>query len=96
MEELQLALFRTPHGENLFLDRISASRLHIIIFVSQRTFADADGDGKIGKNDRKIFVIRHPLLLKNMTLPNLRDATAVFPSFVFHTQVGDEDRSYLL
>ncbi|KAK4374243.1 hypothetical protein RND71_004920 [Anisodus tanguticus] len=43
---------------------------------------------RIGKNDLKFFVIRHPLLLKNMTLPNLRDATAAFPSFVFHTQLS--------
>ncbi|XP_059286183.1 calcineurin B-like protein 10 [Lycium ferocissimum] len=156
-EELQLALFQTPHGENLFLDRIFdlfdekkngviefeelihaldvfhpyapiedkidyAFKLYDLRqtgFIEQeelkqmviailkesgiklskgpleqiidRTLADADadGDGKISKNDWKNFVIRNPSLLKNLTLPSLRDVTAAFPSFVFHTQVED-------
>ncbi|KAL6279097.1 hypothetical protein ACE6H2_015978 [Prunus campanulata] len=29
MEEFQLALFRTPYGENLFLDRVYASYQHL-------------------------------------------------------------------
>ncbi|KAL6296043.1 hypothetical protein ACE6H2_004185 [Prunus campanulata] len=28
-EELQLALFRTPYSENLFLDRVNASYQHL-------------------------------------------------------------------
>ncbi|XP_060173630.1 calcineurin B-like protein 10 isoform X2 [Lycium barbarum] len=141
-EELQLALFQTPHGENLFLDRIfdlfdekkngviefeelihaldvfhpyapiedkidckGLKQMVIAILkesgiklsegpleqIIDRTFADADadGDGKISKNDWKNFVIRNPSLLKNLTLPSLRDVTAAFPSFVFHTQVED-------
>ncbi|XP_042502838.1 calcineurin B-like protein 10 isoform X5 [Macadamia integrifolia] len=133
-EELRLALFKTPSGENLFLDRVfdifDEKRNGVIDFdefvhalsvfhpyapledkidfafrlydlrqtgyiereeVKQMTFADADADmdGKINKEEWKAFVIRNPNLLKNMTLPYLRDITTVFPSFVFNTVVED-------
>ncbi|XP_075522422.1 calcineurin B-like protein 1 isoform X2 [Primulina tabacum] len=53
------------------------------------TFADADADkdGKIGKEDWEAFVTRHPSLLKNMTLPHLKNISAAFPSFSFDTGI---------
>ncbi|XP_019437363.1 PREDICTED: calcineurin B-like protein 7 isoform X1 [Lupinus angustifolius] len=59
--------------------------------IVDKTFSDADtqGHGRIDQDQWKAFVSKHPSLIKNMTLPYLKDITLAFPSFVLRTELED-------
>ncbi|GFQ08739.1 calcineurin b-like protein 7, partial [Phtheirospermum japonicum] len=53
--------------------------------------ADLNGDGKIDIYEWKELVAKYPSLIRNMTLPYLREITLAFPSFVMETEVPDSE-----
>uniref|UniRef100_A0A0D9VF04 Calcineurin B-like protein n=1 Tax=Leersia perrieri TaxID=77586 RepID=A0A0D9VF04_9ORYZ len=75
------------HESDLFLSEEAVEQ------IVDQTFkqADLNGDGKIDPDEWKMFASKNLALLKNMTLPYLKDITIVFPRFVLNSQVGEEE-----
>ncbi|RLM64238.1 hypothetical protein C2845_PM16G00570 [Panicum miliaceum] len=68
---------------------LSDDAVEQIVDQFRQTFQQADfnGDGKIDPDEWKAFASKNPALLKNMTLPYLKDITMAFPSFVLNSGV---------
>ncbi|KAM1407481.1 hypothetical protein ACFX2F_002059 [Malus domestica] len=86
-EELKEMVLALLHESDLALSD------DVIEVIVDRTYNDADkkGDGRIDEEEWKEFVLKHPSMIKNMTLPYLKDISVAFPSFVMTSEVEDSE-----
>ncbi|KAL0735422.1 hypothetical protein Bca4012_011632 [Brassica carinata] len=84
----QTGFIEPEEVKEMIIDVIEESELmlteSIIDSIVSKTFEEADmkKDGKIDMEEWENFVAMHPLTLKNMTIPFLKDLPRTFPSFL--------------
>ncbi|KAF5180548.1 Calcineurin b-like protein [Thalictrum thalictroides] len=65
----------------------------IVQDIIDKTFEEADlnGDGKIDMEEWKEFASQNPTVLKNLTIPYLKDINTTFPSFILRSEADDDE-----
>ncbi|XP_021757680.1 calcineurin B-like protein 7 isoform X1 [Chenopodium quinoa] len=66
---------------------------NLVETILEKTFLEVDlkKDGKIDHEEWREYMASNPLLMKNMTLPCLKELTTAFPSFFISSEVCDLD-----
>jgi serine/threonine-protein phosphatase 2B regulatory subunit len=83
VKEMLMSLMQENTSLELTEDQVDA--------IVNQTFEEADinKDGKIDQTEWQAMVKQHPGTLSKMTLPQLKDISTQFPSFVFNSKVDD-------
>ncbi|KAF7848657.1 hypothetical protein BT93_L1765 [Corymbia citriodora subsp. variegata] len=65
----------------------------VVETIVDKAFREANlkDDGRIDQEEWKDFVLKNPSLIRNMTLPYLKDITLVFPSFIVSSEYEDSE-----
>ncbi|KAL3714312.1 hypothetical protein ACJRO7_006268 [Eucalyptus globulus] len=84
-EELKEMVLALLHESDLELSD------DVVETIVDKAFREADtkDDGRIDREEWEDFVSKNPSLIRNMTLPYLKDITLAFPSFIMSSESQD-------
>ncbi|KAK3404025.1 calcineurin B-like protein 4 isoform X2 [Eucalyptus grandis] len=84
-EELKEMVLALLHESDLELSE------DVVETIVDKAFREADtkDDGRIDREEWEDFVSKNPSLIRNMTLPYLKDITLAFPSFIMSSESQD-------
>lgn len=86
-EELKEMVLALLHESDLELSE------DVVETIVDKAFREADtkDDGRIDREEWEDFVSKNPSLIRNMTLPYLKDITLAFPSFIVSSEYEDSE-----
>ncbi|KAI6672454.1 hypothetical protein NL676_000360 [Syzygium grande] len=86
-EELKEMVLALLHESDLVLSE------DVVETIVDKAFSEADtkDDGRIDQEEWKDYVLKNPSLIRNMTLPYLKDITLAFPSFILSSESHDSE-----
>ncbi|KAI6672453.1 hypothetical protein NL676_000359 [Syzygium grande] len=86
-EELKEMVLALLHESDLVLTE------DVVETIVGKAFREVDtrDNGRIDQEEWKDFVLKNPSLIRNMTLPCLKDITLAFPSFIVSSVYEDSE-----